>query len=180
MVMALLEILKYGDPYLRKKAEVVKEITDDIRQLIADLKETADADNGVGLASTQVGRPERVFIIRLYDVDDEGQIQWRPDFRVFINPKLSGPTPDGGVMQEGCLSFPEIYGDIERPHGVTVEAMDENGEIFQEFFEDYVARQIMHENDHINGVLFIDRMTPGERSKIDPQVKALKKRTSKK
>ncbi len=137
--------------------------------------ETMDTNNGAGLSASQVGRPIRLFILRNYIEGPDGHYRLSPP-QVFINPKLSNPSKQTWVDPEGCLSFPHLRVDVERPWKITIEAMDLNGEKFVEELEGINARVRMHENDHINGVLHIDRVDVHTRHKIEPFLREIKKK----
>lgn len=149
--MAIIEILKYPDQRLRAVAEPVEEVTDEIRKLVDDMAETMYAAPGCGLAGNQVGVLKRIFII---DTATEDQAS---DLRVFINPEIL--ELDGiEVHEEGCLSFPGATAEIKRAARVKVRALDENGDPFVLEAEGLMAIAIQHENDHLNGVLMIDKL----------------------
>jgi peptide deformylase len=174
----LRKVYYYGDPILRKRCEPITEITDEIRQLAKDMIETMDKNDGVGLAAPQVGYPIRMFVLRNYIFTEDGR--WTlSEPKVYINPKLSCPSEEKITETEGCLSFPGLRLDIERPDKITVEATDLNGQVFIEELEGYNARTRMHENDHINGVLFIDRINEKIRNKIEPILRNIKKKYQK-
>lgn len=165
-----LPLAYYGDPILRKKCPPVAAITDEIRQLIKDMEETMRAHDGIGLAAPQVHRSLAIFITSASDdPDDEGVT------RVFINPKILNYSAEEWPRGEGCLSLPQIYGVVVRPLTITVEATDLEGRRFTEEFTGLPARAIMHENDHINGVLFIDRIRGKERQQLEGDLHKLKK-----
>ncbi|MBM3207804.1 MAG: peptide deformylase [Chlamydiae bacterium] len=170
-----LEILGYGHPILRKKCDPVEEITDEIKKLVADMIETMDAADGVGIAAPQVGRSIRLFVLRNYIEKEDGSMDLSPPI-VYINPKLTDPSSDMVEEVEGCLSIPGIKLKVLRPSSINVEAMDLDGNIFFEKLEGYNARVRMHENDHINGVLFVDRIDTVTKKKIEPILKNLKKK----
>ena len=171
----LLKIYYYGHPVLRKHCTLVEEITDEIRQLAKDMIETMDKSNGIGLAAPQVGYPIRMFVCRSYLFEKEGN--WSlSEPKVYINPKLSSPGKRTLADTEGCLSFPKLQLEIERPDRIFVEALDIDGKLFREELEGYNARVRMHENDHINGVLFIDRVDASTRKRIDPVLRDIKKK----
>ncbi|HJU87875.1 MAG TPA: peptide deformylase [Gemmatimonadaceae bacterium] len=142
--MSLLDIHLLGAPILRQETTKVDVVTDDLRRLIDDMFETMYAAKGVGLAAPQVGRHERVAVI---DVDDNPF--------VVVNPEivLSEGSQKG---EEGCLSIPEIYGDVERAQRVVVRALDRDGKQFEIDATDLLARCLQHEIDHLHGKLFID------------------------
>jgi peptide deformylase len=171
----LLKIYHYAHPVLRKRCEPISEITDEIRQLAKDMIETMDKSNGVGLAAPQVGKSIRMFVLREYIVG-EGDDWSLSEPKVYINPVLSSPSPEHLIDTEGCLSLPGLRLDVERPEKITVQAMDLDGNLFTEEVEGYNARIRMHENDHINGVLFIDRVDPHTRKKIEPLLHEMKKK----
>ncbi len=177
----ILPIRYYGDPVLRKRCEPILEITDEIRQLVADMIETMNAHNGLGLAAPQVGHLVRLFVLREYLTEEDGDEEELrlSEPKVYINPKITNPSDELISDVEGCLSIPEIKYPVFRPLKITVTATDLEGKEFTEELEDYNARIRMHENDHINGVLFIDRLEPDFKKKIDPILVAIKKKYSK-
>ena len=150
--MSILDIRVLGDPVLRKPTKRVTEITDELKQLIADMFETMYAAEGIGLAAPQVGRPERLAVV---DVDGAKF--------TLINPQVI--TRDGldEKAEEGCLSIPDIYGDIERPGTVTIRATDENGAEYEATGNELLGRCFQHEIDHLDGKLFIDYLSPLKR-----------------
>ena len=159
-------MVKYGDPVLRKKGARIESITNDIQRLVADMFDTMYAAKGVGLAAQQVGHALQLTVLDVRGVKDRPSQLWLNGQEasveafmplVLINPKIqSGGPPARG--SEGCLSFPEIYGDVERPAEVDVTAQNERGDSFQFKAGGLLARAIQHEVDHLNGLLFIDRM----------------------
>jgi peptide deformylase len=171
----LLKIYYYGHPILRKRCKPIQEITDEIRKLAYDMIETMDKNDGIGLSAPQVGHSIRMFVLRNYLFTEEGH--WTlSEPKVYINPKLTNPSEHFISDTEGCLSLPGLRLHVSRPDKIIVEAMDLDGKIFVEELEGYNARVRMHENDHINGVLFIDRIEANERKKIDPLLKEMKKK----
>ncbi len=171
----LLKIYYYGHPVLRKHCEPIITITEEIRQLVKDMIETMDKSDGAGLAAPQVGYSLRLFVLRDYLFDEQGR--WSlSEPRVYINPKLSLPGENYLVETEGCLSFPKLRLEVARPDRIHVEATDIHGNLFTEDVEGYNARVRMHENDHINGVLYIDRVESSTRKKIEPDLRSIKKR----
>lgn len=171
-----LPVRYYGDSILRKKCVPIEKITDEIRQLIADMIETIDLENGIGLAAPQIGQPIRLFVLRNYVESADGLWSIDPTPRVYINPKLIDPSGPEAVEEEGCLSLPGLRAPVKRPWKITVEAIDINGNEFREEIEGYNARVRMHENDHINGVLFIDRLDQHIRNQIEPLLREMKKK----
>ena len=150
--MALLEIKEYGEPVLREKALPVKEITPEILNLIKDMAETMYTASGVGLAALQVGVPKRIILV---DGEEDGLI-------VLINPVII--KSEGEVVaEEGCLSVPDIYSQVKRSSKVTIKALNENGDPIEITEEGLIARALQHEIDHLDGILFIDRIGRMER-----------------
>jgi peptide deformylase len=167
----------YGAPVLRQKALEVDEITDEIRQLIDDMVETMIETDGMGLAAPQVGESLRLFITCVPYADEKGETWLYPDVQVYINPVLSKPEGDLWSADEGCLSIPKIRGAVDRPERITVSALNERGERFEQELEGWDARCVMHENDHLNGVLYPDRMSKKDRREIEPFLRKLKKQS---
>ncbi len=145
--MKILDIRVLGDPVLRKETDEVSEITDDIRKLVSEMFDTMYAAEGIGLAAPQVGRTERIAVM-----DVEGQKY------AFINPEIieREGTSRG---EEGCLSIPEIFGDVTRASRVIVRALDENGKEIEVEGTELLARCMQHEIDHLDGKLFIDYLS---------------------
>ena len=150
--MSILDIRVLGDPVLRKPTKRVTEVTDELRKLIADMFETMYAAEGIGLAAPQVGRSERLTV-----VDVEGK-----KFAL-INPEIVSSDNTTEKAEEGCLSIPDIYGDVDRPATVTVRFTDENGESREETASELLGRCFQHEIDHLDGKLFIDYLSPLKR-----------------
>jgi len=147
------------DEILKKKSREVEVIDDKIQTLIDDMIETMYKYNGVGLSAVQVGVLKRVVII---DIEDgEGA-------RVFINPVITN-TKGEHEVEEGCLSFPNQYAKVIRPKEVTVEALDRNGKKFKLKAKDLLAQAIAHELDHLDGILFVDKMIPGTLEYVQPE-----------
>ena len=170
-----LPLAYYGDPILRKKADPIIEITSDIKTLIEEMIETMDACNGLGLAAPQIHHSIRLFVIRTPIEIDQDKYE-RGDIKIFINPKLSLYSEETWKASEGCLSIPTIRSLVERPKEVTVEYTSLEGKILKEKVSNWQARAIMHEYDHIEGILFIDRLDPEELSKLMPSLQNLEKR----
>lgn len=144
--MAIRDIRKNGDEVLRKKCKPVKVITERTLKLIEDMADTMYEADGVGLAAPQVGILQRIFVIDVYD--DYG-------LRVFINPEIL-EVSGSQIGEEGCLSVPDELEEVERPNYVKVKALNEKGEEFILEGTELLARAILHENDHLEGKLFID------------------------
>lgn len=176
-----LPIAYYGDPILRKKTLKIDAITDEIRQLVADMEETMHAHNGIGLAAPQVHHSLALFITYANEyIDNPIPDAPKPLLRIFINPKILEYSEEVWERGEGCLSIPKVYGTVYRPVTIKIEATDLEGNKFTETFSDLPARAIMHENDHLNGVLFIDRLDKKERKEIESDLKKLKQKFTKK
>lgn len=173
-----LPIAYYGNPILRKKGARVDAITDELRQLVADMEETMMAHDGIGLAAPQVNHSIALFITRVAENTDEDR-DAPCVTRVFINPKILEYSEEQWLRGEGCLSIPQVYATVSRPLRITVEATDMDGKRFTEEFKGLPARAIMHENDHINGVLFIDRVHGKEREELEPYLRFIKKNFNK-
>ena len=152
--MAILNIVKEGDPVLRKTSREVKEITPRIITLLDDMRDTLKQANGAGLAAVQVGVLRRVVLV---DTEDTGLVE-------LINPKIIAYTGEQEEV-EGCLSVPGTWGTVKRPGSVTVRAMNRDGEEFTITGTGLAARAFCHELDHLEGVLFIDKMI----EKLDPE-----------
>jgi len=179
----ILPILQYGDPILRTKGKPIEEIDAHIRELAADMIDTMHAANGVGLAAQQVGEPLQLTVLDVSAVED------RPSTLKLeaneIDPKLAMPlvliNPEielHGEIEigvEGCLSFPEITGEIERAQSVIVRAQNLEGEPIQFEAGGFLARAIQHEHDHLNGILFIDRMRSAAKAALSSRLKRLQK-----
>ena len=150
--MALLDIRVLGDPILRQTTTPVAEVTDDLRRLAQDMLETMYVARGIGLAAPQVGRTERLAVV---DVEDEPLVMFNPEIV-----RTEGPAEK---VEEGCLSIPEVYGDVERPTRITVRYLDGDGATIERDADGLLARCIQHEVDHLDGKLFIDYLGPFKR-----------------
>ncbi len=160
--MALLPILSFPDPRLRTLAKPVEEVTDEIRQLAADMFETMYAAPGIGLAATQIDRHIQLIVMDLSESKDQPM--------VFINPKVTPLTEEIQPYEEGCLSVPQIYDKVERPSRVKIEAIDLDGKSFTLEAEGLLAVCIQHEIDHLNGKLFVDYLSPLKRQRARDKV----------
>lgn len=175
-----LPLAYFGDPVLRKKTAPIPEITDEIRKLAQDMVDTMRACNGIGLAAPQIHRSIAIFVTEVpipKKNAETGEVTWENGpVRVFINPKIMSYSEEEWTSEEGCLSIPGIFGPVTRPVVIKVQATDLDGKVFTEEFKMLDARCIMHENDHINGVLFIDRVQGKARTELEPQLRELKKK----
>jgi peptide deformylase len=166
--MAIRPIVTYGDPVLRDISKPADKITAEVKDLVADLKASLKQANGLGLSAVQIGVPLRVFIVDLSAIDITAEA------KVFINPEII-ETSGSAEFEEGCLSFPGIYQRLIRPERIKVKALDENGQEFVMEAEGIAARAIQHENDHLDGVLFIDHFSSLSRALVDRKLKRLAK-----
>ena len=181
----ILSILQYGDPILRAKGKQIEKIDDHIRELAASMIETMHAANGIGLAAQQVGEALQLTVLDISEIED------RPSTLrlngkdvdptesmplVLINPEieLGGETEIG---TEGCLSFPEINGPIERAESTMARAQNLEGDKIEIVASGLLARAIQHEVDHLNGILFIDRMNSAAKAALSSRLKRLQKQT---
>jgi len=164
--MAVLPIIKIGHPALRKRAQEIKEITPELRELAKNMIDTMRLNEGVGLAANQVNVLQRLFVIDLKLIDEKS------DARTYVNPEIL-ETESTQVMEEGCLSIPELQAEVERAYKIKVRYLTLDGEEVEEEIEDLLARVFQHEMDHLNGVLFIDRVPPLTRKMLDPQIRKI-------
>jgi peptide deformylase len=183
----ILEIVKYGHPVLRKKGERIETITPEIKKLIADMFETMEANHGVGLAAQQVGVAKQLTVIDVRAVTDRPstlELDGKPaDVAsimplVLINPEVT-PAGEAVTGGEGCLSFPEIFAEISRPGTVDVKALNEKGKPISFRCGGLLARAVQHETDHLNGLLFIDRMDKKTKAELQPELDDLQAVTKK-
>lgn len=185
--MAIREILEVPDPRLKIVSAKVEphEFNDELRNLVADMFETMYDAPGIGLAAIQVGVPKRVLVIDLQPEDPDAEpVECEHDGtkhthpatkkepRVFINPEIVDPAEELSTYQEGCLSVPEIYADVDRPATCTVRYQDLDGNHHEEHLEGLMATCLQHEMDHLEGILFIDHLS---RLKRNMALKKLKK-----
>lgn len=166
----------YGNPILRKKAQPVQEITDAVRKLAADMIETIEAqDNAIGLSAPQVHESLQLFVVQFPDPKFFPE-KWVPgEFEVHINPKILEISEKKELRSEGCLSIPKVYGEVPRPKKIKFQSMDLSGQIHIREYEGMCARMLLHEKDHLDGVLFIDRISEEEKEAIAPKLRAIKK-----
>ena len=153
-VMAKLPIIFYPDPILRETAKPVERVDDDMRRLARDMEQTMVDVSGLGLAAPQVGLSLRLFIMNP-SRDEEDAVATK----TMINPEILERSEEMGVYEEGCLSIPDIYADVERPASVLIRYIDLDGEFREERLEGKEATIAQHEFDHLNGVLFVDHLS---------------------
>jgi peptide deformylase len=164
-IMALLNIINYPDKRLHKIAKPVEAVNDRIRRLVADMAETMYAAPGVGLAATQVDVHERVIVIDVSETHDQ--------LLAFINPEIIWSSDEKKLSEEGCLSVPGIYDNVERAEKVRVHALNEKGEIFEMDCEGLLAVCIQHEMDHLMGRVFVEYLSPLKQTRIKSKMKKL-------
>lgn len=171
--MAIREIIEIPDPLLREISVPVETFDDELKTLVGDMFETMYDAPGIGLAAIQVGVPLRLLVIDLQPVDEDAEPEvchahegeahthqpHRREPRVFINPVLSDPSEELNVYNEGCLSVPEIYAEVERPARIHARWQDLEGAWNEETLDGMLATVLQHEMDHLEGVVFIDRIS---------------------
>ena len=159
-------VVKIPNPILRRKTQPVGEITAEIRRLVQDMKDTMYAEPGVGLAAPQIGVSLRVIV---WDSPEN-----KDGFQVLLNPRIV--KSEGRVKgPEGCLSIPEVSGEVVRAASVQVDGMTLEGKKVSLAFEDFTSRILQHEIDHVDGILYIDRLSAAERSVLEKKIKKLSK-----
>jgi len=174
--MSKLPLKTYDDPILRAKAKPIAQITPEIVQLAHDMIETMIASNGVGLAANQIGQLIRIFIIR-----DERMGEGEDDTvlgppEVIINPTLSNFSKEKCSMLEGCLSLPGLHVEVSRPKDLDIRYQNLKGEWIEEKLTNFRARVVMHENDHLDGLMIIHRIPKADLKKVEPELLAIKRK----
>lgn len=164
--MALLPVLQYPDERLRKKAKDVTEFTDELHTFIDDLIETMYEDKGVGLAATQVNMHKNIFVVDVSDAHDSPQ--------VFINAEIV-ETKGTVTSEEGCLSVPGIFNKVQRHQWMHVKALDRDGKPFEVKTDEFLALAMQHEMDHLQGILFIDKLSSLKRKMAIKKLDKLRK-----
>ncbi len=186
--MAIREILEVPDSRLKTVSKPVESFDDELKTLVEDMFETMYAAPGIGLAAIQVGVPLRVLVIDLQEPDPDAPAEdcgdhgcghdHRPvirDPRVFVNPEILDPAEELSIYQEGCLSVPEIFADVERPATCRVRYQDLDGKVHEEAMEGLLATCIQHEMDHLQGILFIDHLSRLKRNMALKKLEKLRK-----
>ena len=171
--MAILKIKKYPDPILRRKCQGVKEVTEEIKNLGWDMVETIEENEGIGLAAPQVGELKRVIVIHPIK-ERSPEEKSKKLSQVFINPEIIKRSKETIIDEEGCLSFPGLFLKIKRAKEVEVEALGKEGEKVQIKAEGLPARILQHEIDHLDGILFIDKISFWQKLKIKRQLQKFK------
>lgn len=160
----ILPVVKYGDPILTQEGNKITEFNGELAELVENMFETMHAARGVGLAAPQIAHSKKLFVMNCSSSKDASRRF------AFINPKIV-ETKDHQVGEEGCLSFPGIYFEVERPKIVTVSAFDVHGKEFTMTFEDLEARCVLHETDHIYGKVFLEYLSPLKRDLIKKKIR---------
>ena len=179
----VLPIVAYGDPVLTKEAEEIEDNYPELDQLIKDMYETMYSASGVGLAAPQVGKSIRLFIVDgspFAEADDDGEVDemgvGMENFKkVFINPIIEDETGTKWNFREGCLSIPGIREDVSRKSKIKVSYYDENWDFHEDEFDGYAARIIQHEYDHLEGVLFVEKIGPLKRRMLKGKLNDISK-----
>lgn len=163
--MAIRPIIEAPDPLLRQISSPVEAITSEVQTLIDDMFETMYAAPGIGLAAIQVGVPKRIVVIDLQDPEEEGGEPVRRPM-VFINPEILRTSETEKPYNEGCLSVPDQYAEVDRPDSIRARWLDRDGKVHEEEIEGMLATCLQHEMDHLEGVLFIDYLSRLKRDMI--------------
>lgn len=174
--MSTIPIVTIPADVLRGKTRPVSKFDDELQQLIDDMIETMRAANGVGLAAPQIDRPLKLAVIEtLPEEDDEGnEIEGTRELFVIINPEIYWTSRETTKGLEGCLSIPGYLGEVERPDSIRVRGLDRHGRKFRRRFDDWDARIFQHEIDHLNGVLYIDKLTGPENIWTEEEFEAMR------
>lgn len=168
----ILPIRIFGDPILRQRAPEIESDSEELQQLIDDMIETMQNAPGIGLAATQVGRHERVFVVDLSQREGEDPVEdLPPQPMVFINPEIIEEGDEDSEYDEGCLSIPDITETVVRPESVRVRYLDRDFQQREAYVSGILARVVQHELDHLDGVLFIDRISPLRRRLLKRRLK---------
>ena len=158
--MAQRPIITFPDPKLRLVSRKIERVDDSLRRLIDDMIETMHEAPGVGLAAIQVAEPIRLLVVDVAKKEEE------PDTQVFINPEIVWSSEERATYEEGCLSIPEYYAEVERPASVRARALDREGKLREVLAEGLLATVLQHEIDHLDGVLFIDHISKLKRDRV--------------
>ncbi len=164
----------FGQPVLRQVAEEVEEDYPNLKELIKNMFETLRNSEGVGLAAPQVGLSIRLFIVDL-DCLSEDRPEFKGYLKTFINPEILEVSEETVSLEEGCLSVPGIHESVKRPKRILVNYLDEDFNEHEEWFDDFPARVIQHENDHLDGKMFVDRLGPLRKQMLKSKLVAMTK-----
>lgn len=162
----------YGDPILRKKAALITKDFKDLKGFIQNMFETMYSSDGVGLAAPQVGQSIRIFVL---DTTTDEEDEPAGIIKAFINPEIIEKTGDEWVLNEGCLSLPEIREDILRPENVRIRYFDEDFKEHEEIYGSFSSRVIQHEYDHLEGIMFVDYLNPLKKRMLKSKLTAISK-----
>ncbi|CDR33475.1 peptide deformylase [Criblamydia sequanensis] len=176
----ILSLAYYGSKWLRTRADPVTVFDDKLKELIDDMIETMHVHRGIGLAATQVKLNKRIFITfvpRETEEEDEELVPQEP--KVYINPKILSFSDEFIEWEEACLSLPGLSAFVPRPQSIDIEAYDQNGALFKETLTDFYACNFLHENDHLNGVLYIDRLANKDKERLKKPLHDLKEKYKK-
>jgi peptide deformylase len=172
--MAIRPILEVPDPRLKTVSTPVETFDNELRTLVADMFETMYDAPGIGLAAIQVGVPKRVLVIDLQEQEDEeGKPIKAP--RVFINPEILDPSAEQSLYNEGCLSVPDQYAEVERPASIRARWQDLDGKVHEEAMDGLMATCLQHEMDHLEGILFIDHLSRLKRQMVLKKLEKMRK-----
>jgi len=164
----------YGSTVLRKVSTEIESDYPNLKELIEDMFETMSNSDGIGLAAPQIGIPIRLFVIDASPLEED-QPELKNFKKVFINPKIIERSENQVLYNEGCLSIPNLREDVERPDAITIQYVDENFNEYVEHYEGTAARVIQHEYDHLEGILFTDRVSPIRRQLLKGKLNAITK-----
>ena len=187
--MAIREILEVPDPRLKVVSEPVTKFDAELKALVADMFETMYAAHGIGLAAIQVGVPQRVLVIDLQPEDEDAEPEvctahgghehthqpLKKEPRVYINPEILDPSADLVLYNEGCLSVPDIYAEVQRPATIRARWQDLDGKVHEEAIDGLLATCLQHEMDHLEGILFIDHLSRLKRQMALKKLEKLRK-----
>jgi peptide deformylase len=186
--MAIREIIEAPDPRLKQISKPVEQFDDELKTLVADMFETMYDAPGIGLAAIQVGVPLRVLVIDLQPDDPDAEPEvcshgghehthqpTKREPRIFVNPEILDPSEERTLYNEGCLSVPEIYAEVERPSRVRARWQDLDGKVHEEEMDDLMAICLQHEMDHLEGILFIDHLSRLKRQMALKKLEKLRK-----
>lgn len=170
--MAKLKVYEYPHPVLKKKAETVVSVDNEVRKFLDDMLETMYASNGCGLAAPQVGVSKRVVVI---DITHEGE---EPAPIYMVNPEIIWKSDETKICEEGCLSLPSLRAEVERPASIKVKYLDYDGKDCELLVEDFLAVAVQHELDHLEGVLYIDHISRLKRQMLVKKLEKIRKEQS--
>ena len=171
--MAIREILVVPNPVLKLVSQPVDKVDDELRALMDDMLETMYDAPGIGLAAIQVGIPKRLLVIDLQEEGEDGESVRNP--RIFVNPEILDPSEDHSFYNEGCLSVPDQYAEVERPARIRARWQDMDGKVHEETMEGLMATCLQHEMDHLEGILFIDHLSRLKRQMVLKKIEKARK-----